>query len=172
MEHSVRRMAMLLAFPGLFLALFLTERLATHALALYPASPFLWRASLELRGLYGEFSNRLDLLSGYTLWIQIVFICALFLSLFLVAQTKRGPAVCFLANHVLVLAGAFATLIANNFMVASFDVAGSTPDSVFFTLDFHLNLPQVVVLATGIAGSLYSHVVVLSAARRDQKIRA
>lgn len=159
---------MLVAFPGFFLTLLLAERLATHALALHPASPFLWRASLELRALYGEFSNRLDLLSGHDLWVQIAFISALFIALLLAAQTKRGLAVCFLANHLLLLASAFAILIATNFAVASFEVANPAADSLFFTLDLHLNLPQAVALATGIAGSLYSHIVLLSASRGNK----
>lgn len=159
---------MLVAFPGFFLGLLLAERLATHALAFNPASPFLWRASLELRGLYGEFSNRLDLVTGFELGIQVAFISALFIAFLLVAQTKRGPAVCFLVNHLLLLASAFATLIATNFQVASFDIASQATNSSVFTLDFYLNLPQSVALAAGIAGSLYSHIVLLSAARGNK----
>ena len=168
MENSIRRIAMLVAFPGFFLAFFLTERLASHALAFDPASPFLWHASLELRGLYGEFSNRLDLLSGYDLWTQIAFISALFIALLLAARTKRGPAFCFLANHLLLLASSFSTLIATNFAVASFDIANQATNSLFFTLNLHLNLPQTVALAAGIAGSVYSHFALLSTSRANK----
>lgn len=158
-------MAMLVAFPGFFVALLAAERLATHALASNPASPLLWRASLELRALYREISNQLELISGHDLRIQIAFISVLFIALVLSLRTKRGPAICFLANHLLLFAGAFSTLIATNFSVASFGPASPTTSSLLFSLDLHLNLPQTVALAAGIAGSLYSHIVLLSAYR-------
>lgn len=166
MGNSIRRTAMLVAFPVLFLSLLLTERLATHSLASNPSSSFLWRVSLELRGLFREISNWLDLLSSDVLWVQIVSIIGLFVVIFCASQVRRGSAFCFLANHILLLAAGFATVVANNFRVASFDVINSASTALFFTLDFHLSFIQEVVLTAGTVSCLYCHVVLLSAARQ------
>ncbi|RUM96367.1 hypothetical protein EET67_18645 [Pseudaminobacter arsenicus] len=162
------RAASLTIFPLSFIGLLSLERLSTYLVGLSPSSTFLWQASLELRALFRDLSNKFDLITGHSLLLQALMLFGCVVIICLTTQVRRWSAFSFLANHVTLLVAGVATMLAANFKVASSGITDAAGSMIWSSAEPSMTWLQLTVLATGILSCIWCHYLVVSHARADQ----
>lgn len=152
-------------FPLTVLGLMAVERLATFQLGGYPSSALLWALSIELRSIFRDSANWLELGSGHSVALQLGFLAAVCGGLLATMRVRRWAALAFLVNHAAFAFVALAVLVANGRTIAS----SGTPfvDSGYWLLSGSMRLDafHYAVLGLGLMGCAACHYLFLAQKR-------
>ncbi|BCH33039.1 hypothetical protein MesoLjLc_49690 [Mesorhizobium sp. L-8-10] len=163
----LRRKYVAAGFPILVLSLFMTERVVSYLLDIYPPAPPLWAASSELRALFRDSANWLDMVTGHSLPLQIASISGLAALIALATGMRQWGPVSFLINHATLLLLASMLVVGSGASVAS---SHSAPAARSYLLQgSQLGAIPVLVLSLGLVACAWCHMVVLAEARRRER---
>lgn len=163
----LRRKYVAAGFPILVLSLFMTERVVSYLLDIYPPAPALWVASFELRALFRDSASWLDMVTGHSLVLQFASISGLAALIALATGMRQWRPVPFLINHATLLLVASMLVVGSGASVASSDSAPGA--STYLLQGSQLGAIPVLVLSLGLMACAWCHMVVLAEARRREQ---
>lgn len=165
-----RKPILLFAFPALMLLLLAAERTATFLLGLYPASPAMWHAWLELRPFSTMFWQQVHFYLGGSLPLDAAIIVAAFAGCWMVCRAKMSAGF-FLANHAALLFAGKMISVSSNVETASTIADFRMSHGLQLSLMIDFSWKNSLVLCLGLVACAYCHVAFLREARLRARVR-
>jgi hypothetical protein len=162
-----RKPILLFAFPALMLLLLAAERMAALLLGLYPASPAVWHAWLELRPFSTMFWQQAHIYLGGSMALDAAVIVFAAGACWMICQAKRSAGF-FLANHAAMIFAGLMMMLSSHAETASTIASFTTSRGLRFSMMLDFSLQNSLVLCLGLAACAYCHVTF----QREAKARA
>ena len=160
-------------FPIAMLLALAAERLATWLLGVFPGEWAVWMISGELRKILRPASDALTALSGDSPALQAALIALCLVAVWGVLATRRWEAPALMLNHLGLIAFLAVSYISSGASTAGLSFAGWQSNEASLSLIVQPSGLQLAMLATGVAGCVFSHIFFLRNVRaRHQAVAA